>query len=270
MTVPPADGPALVAGEAADAMRSRPRRRLGFAAGLLRAAAPRIDAVEDELAALPDLVRPGDVCLDVGAKHGAYALVLAAAAGDAGRVIAFEPLPGPARVVRAARRLLGARNVTLVRAAVSDVAGAGTMRLPVRRGIAVPGRTFLADDTDGLGSNVEFRRHRSVAAPVVTLDGWCAAHGVDRVDVVKVDVEGAEARVLDGARGLLARWRPMLLVELEDRHLRRFRTSAAEVFARLRALGYEAAVLADGTWRTVDAPSADVRNHRFRHPSRPG
>jgi len=58
---------------------SRAPRRLRTAAALLRRLAPRIDAIEDELAALPDLIPAGAVCLDVGAKHGAYALMMAAA-----------------------------------------------------------------------------------------------------------------------------------------------------------------------------------------------
>ncbi len=234
--------------------------RLRTAAALLAAAAPRFGPVEDELAVLPRLVRPGDVCLDVGAKHGAYALVLAAASGPAGRVVAFEPLPGPRRVLRVGRRLLGA-GVEVVPAAVAAAPGRAELLLPVRRGRSVPGRTFLADGSVGLGSNAEFRRHRRVPADVTTLDAWWTASAEGRVDVVKIDVEGAEAAVLRGGERMLRARRPILLIELEDRHLDRFGTSAGAILDGLVAAGYRAAVLADGRWREVGAPSTAQRNH---------
>lgn len=242
--------------------------RLRAAAGLLRRLAPRLAAVEDELDALPALVQPGDVCLDVGAKHGAYTLVLAEAAGPRGRVVAFEPLAGPRRVLRGGRQLLGGRTVRVIAAAVAARGGRGTIGLPRRRGVPVPGRAFLASAADGLGSNAGWR-HRAVPTPLVSVDDWCAAAAVDRVDVIKVDVEGAEQQVLDGARHVLDRSRPTLLVELEDRHLGRFGTDARRVFDGLLAHGYRAAVLAGDGWRRVTAPSDTRRNHLFWHPDGP-
>jgi hypothetical protein len=58
--------------------------------------------------------------------------------------------------------------------------------------------------------------------PATSLDGWVDAHGLDRVDLVKLDVEGAEPRVLDGARRLIRRYEPDLVVELNPLALRRF------------------------------------------------
>lgn len=242
--------------------------RLRVAAGLLASAARSMAAVEDELAALPTLVRPGDVCLDVGAKHGAYALAFAAAAGPSGRVVAFEPLPGPRRVIRVGRVVLGGLSVEIVPVAVGADMAAAELLLPVRRGLPVPGRAFLARGSVGLGSNVEFTRHRRVPADLATLDAWWSSTGEGRVDVVKLDVEGAEVAVLAGGERLLRTWRPTLLVELEDRHLGRFGTTAHEVFEGLTATGYRAAVLDGGVWRDVDTPSSTRRNHLFVHVDR--
>ena len=243
-------------------------RRLRTAASLLRRLAPRVAAVEDELDALPRLVAAGATCLDVGAKHGAYTLVLADAAGPEGHVVAFEPLPGPRRLLRTARRLLGGGTVETVAAAVAQEDGEGTIGLPVRRGVPVPGRAFLTSSADGLGSNAGWR-HTAHATRVVTLDAWCAAADVAHVDLIKVDVEGAEQRVLAGAEHVLRRDRPTLLVELEDRHLGRFGTDARRVFDGLLARGYRAAVLAGDGWRRIGAPSRTRRNHLFWHPDGP-
>lgn len=240
-------------------------RRIRAAAALLHRLTPHVDAIEDELDALPQLIGAGSTCLDVGAKHGAYTLTMADAAGPSGRVVAFEPLPGPRRVIRSGRRLLGGRGITLVPAAVADGPGHGTIGLPVRRGIPVPGRAFLTSRADGLGSNAGWR-HRTLDVELVSLDGWCDVHGITDVDVIKVDVEGAEQHVIDGAARLLERSRPTLLLELEDRHLDRFGTTAAAIVRGLVARGYRAAVLARGRWRAVDAPSTTIRNHLFWHP----
>ena len=250
-------------------MDRRAPRRVRIAAALLRRAARRIGAVEDELAALAPRIRPGDVCLDVGAKHGIYALMMAAATGARGRVVAFEPGPAPRRVIRAGRRALGSRRITIVPAAVADFVGVSELKVPKRRGLDVPGRGFLAAGTVGLGSNVEFLRHRAVPTTVMTLDSWCAEAGVEHVDVIKIDVEGGEAAVLAGARALIRRSLPTILVELEDRHLARARTTAAEVMATLTDIGYRAAVWTGGSWQPVTAPSTTQRNHLFEHPDRP-
>jgi len=247
---------------------SRAPRRLRTAAALLRRLAPRIDAIEDELAALPDLIVPGSRCLDVGAKHGAYTLAMADAAGPEGRVVAFEPLPGPRRVVRAGRRLLGGRTVDVRSAAVAAASGAGTIGLPVRRGIPVPGRAFLTSHAEGLGSNAGWR-HRTIAVPLVSLDDWCEQHAIDDVAAIKIDVEGAEQHVLDGASRLIERDHPMLLVELEDRHLGRFGTTAQKVFDGLVARGYRAWVLERHHWVRRDAVSRRMRNHLFVHRDAP-
>jgi FkbM family methyltransferase len=243
---------------------SEASRRLRTATALLRRLTPRVDAIEDELDAFPDLVTLGSVCLDVGAKHGAYTLAMADAAGTEGRVVAFEPLPGPRRVIRAGRRLLGGRTVDIVAAAVSAVSGTGTIGLPIRRGIPVPGRAFLTSHADGLGSHAGWR-HRTIDVKLVSLDDWCEQHAIDRVTAIKVDVEGAEQQVLDGASRLIERDRPALLVELEDRHLGRFGATAQAVFDGLIARGYRASVLHGRRWVERDTASRTLRNHLFVH-----
>lgn len=243
-------------------------RRLRIAAAALRRAAGRIAAVEDELAAMRALIRPGDVCLDVGAKHGVYALVMAAATGVSGQVIAFEPGPASRRVIRTGRRLLGAHHVLIVDSALANFEGESRLEIPKRRGLDVSGRSFLAAGTVSLGSNAEFRRHRSVNASVVTLDAWCEQADIGRVDLIKIDVEGGEAAVLEGAGAMLRRSLPTILIELEDRHLERSATTAGEVMAMLTRLGYRAAIWVSGSWQSVTAPSATHRNHLFRHPGR--
>ena len=207
---------------------------------VLRAAAPHAWFLEDEVAGLAGHVGPGAVCLDVGAEYGLYTWALAGLVGPAGHVHAVEPQPGPSTFVERTRRLLRAGNVTVHRTALGDSAGGGVLALPRRGLLPVHGRAFLTTGASGLGSNAEFGRHEDVPVSVTTVDDLVGALGPDRLDFVKVDIEGAEARLLAGARGTLAAFRPVLMLELEDRHLARFATTVARVVAELEDDGYGA------------------------------
>ncbi|MCD2186471.1 FkbM family methyltransferase [Actinomycetospora soli] len=205
---------------------------------LLRTAAPHAWFLEDEVAGLAEFVGPGAVCVDVGAEFGLYTWTLAGLVGPRGHVHAVEPQPGPATFVGATRALLGAGHVTLHRTALAGVAGTGALSLPRRRFLPVHGRAFLTTGAVGLGSNAEFSRHDEVPVTVSTLDELVADLQLDRLDLVKVDIEGAEASLLEGAPKTLESFRPVLMLELEDRHLARFGTSVAEVVDDLARLDY--------------------------------
>lgn len=235
-------------------------RRLAAVAAALGAGARRAPFVEDEVLGLAQLVAPGAVCVDVGAEFGLYTWTLAHLVGPAGAVHAIEPQPDLTRVLRLARRLVGASHVTVHQLALGAEPGRGHLSLPSRRGMRVHGRAFLSDGTHGLGSNAEFSRHRSLPVEVDTLDAVAARLALARLDLVKADVEGAEERLLAGGSTTLATFRPHLLLELEDRHLVRFDTSARTVVGQLETLGYTPSHWADGAWR----PGIVGRNVLFR------
>ena len=243
-------------------MPRRLSRRSAALARALRWGARRAPFVEDEVLGLDRLVGPGAVCLDVGAEFGLYTWSLADLVGPTGAVHAVEPQPELGRLLRFGRWLFGAPNVTIHHLALGDEPGTGHLSQPSRGPVRVHGRTFLADGTSGLGSNTEFSRHRSIDVRVDTLDGLVGRLGLTRIDLIKADVEGAEGRLLAGGEGTLRRFRPSLLVELEDRHLDRFDTSSDQVVERLTDLGYEPSHWADDEWR----PGIVGRNVLFRRP----
>jgi FkbM family methyltransferase len=212
----------------------------GILSRVLRAVAPHAWFLEDEVAGLAGLVGPGAVCLDVGAEYGLYTWTLAGLAGRDGHVHAVEPQPGPNAFVDTTRRLLRARTVTVHRTALGAAGGGGVLSLPRRGLLPVHGRAFLSTGATGLGSNAEFTHHEDVPVAVTTLDDLVSDLGLDRLDLVKADIEGAEALLLQGARATLATLRPLLMLELEDRHLARFGASVADVVAGLGAAGYTA------------------------------
>jgi FkbM family methyltransferase len=184
------------------------------------------------LALLEDELRAGDVVVDVGAHVGVHALTAARRlrALGGGRVIAFEPTPDSTAAVRAA----AARNglaVELVPAALGAAEGEVELRGDPR---------YPSHDA---GVRSQFGEGDVVArAPVLTFDGWARETGLDCLDVVKVDIEGAEILALRGMRESLTRYRPRLLaIEVKDVVMARGPGDEAALHALLDACGYASA-----------------------------
>lgn len=237
-------------------------RVTSVAAGLAWASS-RWSFVEEEVAGLRSLVRPGAVCLDIGAEYGLYTWSLSALAGPTGKVHSVEPLHGPETWLRTAAALLGCDNVVVHRIALGARAQDGTMSLPRRRLLPVHGRAYLTEGSSGPGPNVEFASSRPVRTPVRTVDGLCHHMGLDRVDFIKADVEGAEAAVLSGARRTLLRHRPALLLEIEDRHLEKYGMKSGDLVSWLGALDYDAYRWRNRRWQRVAEVTEDCRNYLF-------
>ncbi|WP_251069865.1 FkbM family methyltransferase [Streptomyces sp. ISL-96] len=237
--------------------------RVTSVASTLRWASSRWSFVEEEVAGLRPFVQPGAVCLDIGAEYGLYTWVLSALTGPSGAVHSVEPLHGPARWLRTAASALGCDNVTVHRTALGERAQQGTMSLPRRRMLPVHGRAYLTEGSSGPGPNSEFPTSRPVTTPVRTVDGMCTHLGLNQVDFIKADVEGAEAAVLLGAESTLLRHRPSLLLEIEDRHLAKYDMKSAELVSRLNALDYDMYRWRPGMWDRVADVTDDCRNYLF-------
>lgn len=153
------------------------------------------------LRALERDVTEGMTVWDVGAHIGYVALVMSRLTGPRGRVYAFEPLPENLRRLRMNVAANGADNVDVHGVALSD--RRGIARMARRASTLMASLAQAADETD------EF------LAPTDTVDGL-VARGLQEPHVLKVDVEGAEALVLRGARETIAAARPLLALEIHS------------------------------------------------------
>jgi FkbM family methyltransferase len=171
-------------------------------------------------------LRAGDVVADVGAHIGVHALAAARILRRAGgRVIAFEPASDSAAKLRAAARRNRLR-VEVVQTALGAHHGTAGLYGDARYDAADAGVRSQYGDA----ALVE-------RVPVRTFDAWAEEAGLSRLDVVKIDVEGAEAAVLTGMSRSLRSLRPRaVLVEVKQRE--RTDTSAEELRELLRAHGY--------------------------------
>ncbi len=225
---------------------------------------------EPEMLLLDRFVGDGDVCVDVGASYGLYTVALARLAGPTGAVHAFEPRPRSRSVLRWTTRLLAPGNVSIHAFAVGARDGEDVIVTPHRRwGLPVPGRSFLRRELGPQGGTYfdgwedEFGFATEHAVDVRSLDSLLADRPGRRVSFVKIDVEGAELDVLEGARALLTQHRPVVLCEIEDRHTSKYGRRAEDVVAWLEAGGYTAHRLDGRDLRPVARTSADNINYLF-------
>ena len=167
------------------------------------------DLTDPVLRALRPHVGDDAWCFDVGANIGLYSLGLSGLA-PRGRVFAFEPSPGSAEFLRANLRSNKAENVEVFAAALADHEGTISFH-------DVPFFTagsFTAEEGSWLGS--EAVGSTLVDVPCTTLDAFVEEHAVERVDVLKIDVEGAELAVLEGGATSLAAHRPTVVMEFNS------------------------------------------------------
>jgi FkbM family methyltransferase len=158
-----------------------------------------------EIEALSSYARPGSAAFDVGANIGIYTVVLAAAIGAGGRVLAFEPAPESVERLRRNLRLNGLSNVDVLPLAV----GASSESVAL----------YLSDDAACHSASAvaaERRGGRSLTVAASSLDTVWNEVRRPQVSVVKIDVEGTELGVLEGASEFLAACRPTLLIEIKS------------------------------------------------------
>ena len=175
---------------------------------------------------------PGMVFFDIGAHIGKYTLLCARAVGPRGQVHAFEPNPDLSRLLQLNLDGNGIDNAHANRCAVSDEDGAGEFELCVESTIS----SLVRQEN----RRSPRRESRIVTVPTVRLDTYCAQRGL-RPHLVKVDVEGAELLVFQGATDLLclpAGQSPVWVFEHAPPNYARFGYAPARLFDFLRRHGY--------------------------------
>jgi FkbM family methyltransferase len=195
-------------------------------------------------AALRALLGPGDTFIDVGANVGYFSLLASRRVGGAGRVYAFEPVPATHADLLENLRLNHAGNVSARSEALAEAPGEAR---------------FFVGPVDHRGTSS--LRALDDASEVLTvrkarLDDLLPP-GI-RVNVMKIDVEGAEYLALQGMRACLRRDRPDLIVEVTDSFLRGLGHSAAELHRYLGALGYRMYAIDHDGLRPIAGPGSPL------------
>lgn len=173
-------------------------------------------------------IRPDSICVDVGANIGYFTMLMAQCSAN---VHAFEPITLNASLLRASAELNSFTNICINQCAVGDVEGEVS---------------FSQSADSAYSSMIDTDRkplHRVISVPSITLDAYLDRELIPRVDLLKVDVEGAEELVISGASRLLSddkRKPNLILMELYDDNLKAFGSSVDFILGKLKSFGYAA------------------------------
>ncbi|HLK17303.1 MAG TPA: FkbM family methyltransferase [Bryobacteraceae bacterium] len=176
-----------------------------------------VSEIDEAIRCLP----MGGVMFDLGANFGYYAITLASRLHGACLIYALEPNPSTMRRFERNIALNGIRGVIPLEVGLSDQ----------------PGFAQIVETPDHSGA-AYLRESQGAGLPTISLDLFCEQNRIDRLDLIKMDIEGAELRALHGAVRTLRRLRPPLLIELNPETSEREGYSIRDVVVFLEDLGY--------------------------------
>lgn len=200
---------------------------------------------------LMGVLREDDVCFDLGANVG-YFTTLMATISTKGAVHAFEPDPFNFALLNVNIQINRFRNVILNQIAIGDKSGHSPFVLAKDHAFSSlknTGRTGVQEVVD---------------VSITTLDDYVRGSAIQRMDFLKIDVEGAEGSVIDGASHCLTveSLRPrLMMIELVDQNQAAFGNKVASIETGLRQLGYEPFIVKDGH----KEPFVMVHHNKYRN-----
>jgi FkbM family methyltransferase len=202
-------------------------------------------------ATLRQLAKPGDIAFDIGANVGAHTLGLARSVGPAGRVFAFEPADSAFAKLRKNLSLnpeLAARTIPS-QVLLTDSASAHA-----------PAEIYASwplENTDGVHPKHRGRLVSTSRTSVDTLDHVVQRHGLDRVNLIKLDVDGHELPVLRGGFAVLTKLRPTLVMEMSPYIHAEQRNNFADLIELLSHTAYRITDASTGGPLRLDASTLE-------------
>lgn len=188
-----------------------------------------------EIVALLDkFLREGMTVIDVGANVGEIALASARRVGKRGQVHAFEPLSAVADILQSHARSNNLGQITLHRMGLSD----RSARVPIFESC---GQGIQGDDHAGLGSIYGSSVHQQAIEEIeiTTLDKLVESAELNRIDLIKIDIEGAELPCLLGSRRTLQKYQPLIIIEVQQESANVAGYEAHDILRFLHGIGYE-------------------------------
>jgi FkbM family methyltransferase len=198
-------------------------------------------------------LRPGAVVIDVGANLGEWTVPFARKVGTAGRVLAIEPAPRAAAALASTLAANALYQTELVRCAIGDHDGVAEFVVPVV--------TSACTDTGAARIGPACPGCEALSVSLRSLDSLAAEHDLAALDLIKIDTEGHERRILDGAADILGRHRPVLVIETGHEA----DGDRSAIHDRLAGLGYRMlGILLDYGMASADWPAYVAIDPPFR------
>jgi len=206
-------------------------------------------------------LKPGMVFVDAGANDGLYTLLASRLVGPSGQVWAFEPSEREFMRLQQNLSLNKISNVRPLRVALADVNG--------ETELAVAEDEHAGQNT--LGSfSCAIQSLRKETVSMRRLDDLFSEERLNRLDLIKVDIEGAETRLISGAFKLLRNLRPVVLFEASETALQNTGSSSTQLLDLFRKLGYDIYSFASETGRPIAAKAGEFSGNMIAAPAEAG
>jgi FkbM family methyltransferase len=199
------------------------------------------------------LLAPGMCVIDAGANIGQYTLVASNAVGASGQIHAFEPVAGNVKQLAHHVAINGfADRVRINECSLWNCDE--TLTLHLDAGDEHENMTNYSVNDQGTSV-------RSFRSPSLRLDDYARRRGLDRLDVIKMDIEGAELKALEGAGELLRSFRPTILLEINRAHATGLGSTPEAISDLLVPLGYRIRTIGESpeTCRAIESLRDVVR-----------
>lgn len=167
-------------------------------------------------------LKMGDTMLDIGANVGMFSLLGAKIVGNSGKIYAFEP----------SSDTFSALKTNLALNVFEHIVEPQQMALSDQNGVI---KLAMSDDAYKF---MDKNATQGEEVPMLKLDDWAAKTGIERLHFIKIDIEGAELLCFKGGEETLRKFRPIIIMECDDRWTQRFGYSVADVIQFLANLGY--------------------------------
>lgn len=174
-------------------------------------------------------VKPGDFVLDIGANIGTTITRLASKIGAKGYAIGFEPSPSNYRRATGHIEMNELKNCHVENIGLGDKPGSFKL---FRVNEHNPGMNRIL-------KTEEVNEYPYDEIQIITLDDYCLQKGISQINAIKIDVEGFEYFALKGGQNALSKWKPAILMELNNGFLKEHNLSVSDVFNLLKECGYQ-------------------------------
>jgi len=225
--------------------------------------------IEPEIDLCQLVLREGDTAVDIGANFGLWSYHMSRAVGRSGKVHAFEPVPFTATTFGKVMRKLGvAHNVELRQAGCGEKAGKIEFTVPVSEsGAIISGLVHMKRDDarPGKEDHLPYGKTRTIRCPVIKLDDELAS--AQRISLLKCDIEGADLFAMRGAKTLLEKHKPVVVIEVDSWYLQGFGLTVKDVTDFFTRLGYRSYRYDGSSLTPTGEIEDDENNWVFAHPA---
>jgi FkbM family methyltransferase len=178
------------------------------------------------------LVKPNDTVLDIGANIGMFSLLGSRLVGDNGRIIAFEPSRKTFDILNENLKLNNCKNVETVQLALGDTEGS----------------IFLGEVENDALNFIDKNQKSGEEVALKLLDNYLQENKINKIDFIKIDIEGAEFLCFKGATEMLKNHRPTIIMECNENWCHRFGYSVFELLNFLSQFDYRFENYDDNQW----------------------